>query len=134
MSKDYYVEINGEKIRVTEDVYRAYMRPIWREEKRAKVLADRECPFDSFAGGIEGFPSPGKLVEEIAEDNMLLETLLSALEALTTDERTLIDALFFHELSEQAVAIRLGLSKQAVNLRKWRALRKLKIFLEKFEK
>ena len=31
--KEYYLYVNGEKLVVTEEVYRAYMQPVWREEK-----------------------------------------------------------------------------------------------------
>lgn len=33
-AKEYYIEVNGEKIPVTEEVYRAYYRPVWAEHKR----------------------------------------------------------------------------------------------------
>ena len=28
--KEYYLYVNGEKVVVTEEVYRAYMQPVWR--------------------------------------------------------------------------------------------------------
>ena len=33
-TKDYYICIKGEKVPVTEEVYRAYCRPVWAEKKR----------------------------------------------------------------------------------------------------
>ena len=34
MANQRYIYIDGEKIPVTEEVYRTYKRPIWREHKR----------------------------------------------------------------------------------------------------
>jgi hypothetical protein len=34
MSKEFYITINGQKVPVTEVVYRAYKRPLWAEHKR----------------------------------------------------------------------------------------------------
>ena len=31
---EYYIEIDGQQIPVTEAVYRAYKRPYWKEKKR----------------------------------------------------------------------------------------------------
>ncbi|WP_148465551.1 sigma-70 family RNA polymerase sigma factor [Peptoniphilus harei] len=34
MAKKRYLEINGKEIEVSEEVYKEYMKPIWREKKR----------------------------------------------------------------------------------------------------
>lgn len=34
MSNKRYLEINGKEIEVSEEVYKEYMRPIWKEKKR----------------------------------------------------------------------------------------------------
>ena len=36
MEKKRYLEINGKEIEVSEEVYKEYMRPIWREKKRTQ--------------------------------------------------------------------------------------------------
>ena len=40
-SKEYYLTIDGQKIPVTEDVYRAYKQPVWAERKRQE--RDKRC-------------------------------------------------------------------------------------------
>lgn len=44
-----YIEINGEKVVVSEEVYKAYMQPIWREQKRIqrayKDLNEMDDPY-----------------------------------------------------------------------------------------
>lgn len=118
MSKTFYILIKGERISVPEDVYYAYKRPEWREAKRREVRADRERSLEGF--GEEGFniSSGDRLVEEIVVDKFLLELLMSELNKLAIDDRSLIDALFFEEKSEREIARALGISQPAVH--KWR--------------
>ena len=47
MSKNRYVWLDGMKIPVTEEVYRAYYRPVWREAKQKEVRKDAECSLDT---------------------------------------------------------------------------------------
>ena len=35
-NKERYIYVNGEKIKVTEEIYKEYMRPIWREERNTR--------------------------------------------------------------------------------------------------
>ncbi|WP_414733855.1 RNA polymerase sigma factor [Acetobacterium carbinolicum] len=106
--KNYYIEINGKKIPVTEEVYRAYKRPIWTEHKRN----DRQklCQVSSGKGGLkrctddcskcshkkeggvlslDGLEEAGYSVEGFAQDvaeivaeKMLLEELFRTLKEL----------------------------------------------------
>ena len=53
MNKEYYVFVEGKKVIVTEEVYRAYYQPVWREERDIRrkwkcrdahgVRCKREC-------------------------------------------------------------------------------------------
>lgn len=36
MNKEYYVFVEGKKVIVTEEVYRAYYQPVWREERNQR--------------------------------------------------------------------------------------------------
>lgn len=103
-----YIEINGQQIPVTEEVYRAYKRPIWAEHKRN----DRQklCQVSDGKGGLkrctedcskcsrtkegnvlslDGLEEAGYSVEDRAQDvaeivaeKVLLEELFKALEEL----------------------------------------------------
>ena len=46
MKKEYYVTINGERIPVREEVYRAYKQPAWREHKRRTARTQVERSLD----------------------------------------------------------------------------------------
>gem|GEM_PF-4300829 len=62
------------------------------------------------------------LVDEIVADKLLLDELYAALDELSDDERSLIDALYFDEKSERSFADEIGLSQKAVNKRRHRVL------------
>lgn len=34
VQKQYYLDIEGEQVAVSKEVYLAYMQPVWREQKR----------------------------------------------------------------------------------------------------
>ena len=107
-TKQYYLTIEGKEVSVTEEVYRAYKRPIWAEHKRN----DRQklCQVSDGKGGLkrctkdcskcshtkegsllslDGLEEAGSGVDdrtqdvvEIVAEKVLLEELFKALEEL----------------------------------------------------
>jgi len=132
MSKTFYIQIGGEQVPVTEEVYRAFKRPAWAEDKRWKVRIDRERSLERLIADGFDIPSDDPLVDEIVADKFLLDMLMLALDKLTDDERGLVDALFFEEKSEREVARETGVPHQTVHSRKAAILRKLKSWLSIF--
>lgn len=130
MEKEFFIVIDGEKVLVSEEVYRAFKRPAWAERKRRAVRADYERSPDAYLDDGLDIAADGALVDEIVEDKLMLDMLFAALAELTDDERDLIDALFFDEKSERDVAQEIGLSSIAVHKRKHKILDKLRKFLE----
>ena len=124
--REYFIYIEGQKVPVSEAVYRAYKRPVWMERKRRIVRADRERSLDALlAAGME-FPNTQTPVSKVVEDKLLLDMALAALAALPEDERSLIIALFFEGKTERALTVETGLSKTGVHKQKIRILDKLK--------
>ena len=129
MKKEYYIKLSdGQIIPVTEEVYREYKHPQWRETKQKKVRQMREFSLEYITeNGMEHIYSDNqKLVEDIAEDNLMLEMLMKALETLTDDERFLINELYFNEKSERDLANITGISQPAVHKRRNKILEKIK--------
>lgn len=144
MENQRYIEIDGEPIPVSEEVYRAYKRPLWAEHKqkeRAKRCRDakgRRCTEDCRTcskvregsvlslerfkeeGGIE--PVDSFDMAEFVADKLLLEQLFAA---LTEDELALINALFYDDRTERDYAEELGISHQAVGKQKTKVISKL---------
>ena len=132
MKKEYYIKLSdGQVVPVTEEVYREYKRPQWREAKQNKVRQMREFSLEyMIENGMEHIYSDNqKLVEENAEDNLMLEMLMKALETITDDERSLINELYFNEKSERDFAKKIGISNVAVNKKHHHVLEKIKKLL-----
>lgn len=146
-SNERYVEIDGQQIPVTEEVYRAYKRPLWAEHKRkerAKRCRDqngRRCTKDCRTCGkaregsvlsLDKFADDGYEVADPADmadlvaDKLLLELLSDALDTLEPDERSLIDALFYKDRTVREYAAEIGVSHQAVVKRKQKVIEKLR--------
>lgn len=130
MGKDYYIEIDGVLVPVTEEVYYAFKRPAWRERKQAKVRSEKELSVEAFAKSGYDIPADEPLIDEIVADKLLLDELLAALAELTDDERFLIDQFFYKEKSERQIADLSGVSQQAISKRKNKILSKLRELLD----
>src|SRR5690554_2017215 len=132
MGTQYHIKLNGELIPVTEEVYRAYQQPKWREKKQAEVRAQKEVSLDAMLEtGYSGhLDSRQALVDEIVADKLLLDELLKALAELNEDERFLIDELFYKEKTEREIADSSNISHQAVHKKKNRILAKLEKLLK----
>ena len=125
MDKQRYVLINGEKVYVTEEVYYAYYRPVWREAKQRKVRTDMESSLDALKDSGYEAVSDEAPIDEIVWDNLMSDKLYAVMAELTEDERVLIDALFFQGKSEREAAKMFGISSVAVHKRKHKTLSKL---------
>lgn len=133
-----YIFIDNQAIPVTEEVYRAYVRPIWREQKRLerdgrccvngiRCMGDcSHCPHERRRMVLsldqmmeEGFEpaDPSADVEDILEGRMLLEALFRRLEELDPDGQLLCQLLMDGK-SERQIAAQFGISQVAVHKRK----------------
>jgi len=147
MENQRFIEIDGEQILVNEDVYRAYKRPIWAENKRMerskrcrdengyRCTKDCQTCLKTRDGGVlsldkfseAGFDMPDQIdIGELVADKLLLEQLAAALDDLEPDEKALIDALFYQGNTERDYAAEVGISHQAVGKRKKKILEKLR--------
>jgi len=122
-SKQYYIEIDSISVNVTEEVYRAYKRPIWRERKRRKVRAKYELSLDMMREGIADLKP---LLENQVTDNI---SLSDALATLSDGDRRLIEALFYECMTEREYAAKAGISQKNVNKKKQRILANLEKLL-----
>ena len=127
MEQVYFITINGEKVRVSEEVYRAFKRPAWRERKRRQVRDDHELSLEVYMDDDgSDIPSDQTSVEEIVENKLMLDMLIAAMAELSDDERGLLAALFFAEKSEHEVASETGIPQTTLNYRKNQILSLLK--------
>ena len=141
-AKGYYLPIDGQKIPVTEEVYRAYWQPVWAERKRQErekrcLISDgkgktkrcmedcSKCPeqrmgsvlsLDKFAE--DGYEISDSLdMDELVAEKLLLEELSAALNELDPINRRIAE-LYSEGLSERQIAAEVELSQKTINNRK----------------
>ena len=136
------ITVDGIDVEVTEEVFLAYSQMERRERYLKKERSKgRELSLDRMQenGGLPGCVGSEDVsdVEDIVLQNeeqavhkQLLETALSL---LSEEEKQLIQALFFDEMSTRQYAKQIGVYQRAVIYRRDKLLEKLrKSFFEKF--
>lgn len=151
--KKKYIYCKGQLVEVSQEVYKEYYQPIWRERKRHQKSGECHCPrkqlykCDGVCIGCE-FYTAGKIVsletklnrqtDNLTLGDVLEESLPSSVEAVERAE--LYDALykaldqlepnlkniclyFMAGKSEREIAALLGRSQSTINYQKRKALR-----------
>lgn len=164
--KKFYVTVNRQKVEVSEEVYRAYVRPVRAQQRtekrnrRCKVKGARlglvrckgncsECEYAKSGktfGGAEqsldaltesGFelPSESDIEEDLLaeeERNEQMEKLRSAIASLSERQRFILQEVYFHNQTQEKVAIQLQISQQAVSMTLKKAIANLKKYFGVF--
>lgn len=138
MAKEYYLYIGGQKVKVSEDIYKVY----WREKEHEKYLeqVDRKnhlflfSSLDNDGHFEENIIDESVDVEKIVETQMMIEAVRNAISRLNAEERDIIERLYFNDETLSSIAKRKKVSYQAIQWRKNKSLQKLKLFLEEFFK
>ena len=120
-----FIEIDGQKIPVTEEVYQVYMRPEWKEKKRIQRMEETPLSIERMLEDGVDIPYFGPTVEQIVMLKMLLEELHSALEQLVPDERALME-MVGSGASVREISRETGIPRNTVAYRKERLLSKLR--------
>lgn len=141
----YNIYINGQAVPVSEEVYRAYKHFERKEEyftydlkaekfskKTASFLPSREDSYERLLETNQQFVIQEVSVQVQVENLLDVEIVRKALSFLNSEERELINLLFYQEKTEQEVGILLHISQQAVNKRKQAVLMKLRKLLKEF--
>ena len=142
---DYHLYINGQAVPVSEEVCRVYKRFERKEEyftydlkaerfskKTASFLPSREDSYERLLETNQQFAIQQESVQAQVEKLLDAEMVKKVLSFLNSEERELINLLFYQEKTEQEVGILLHISQQAVNKRKQAVLIKLRKLLKEF--
>ena len=138
MSKKYYWIINKKFYEVSKETYQKFKKEYdhskmlreYEEEDEIEVLSLDGYVTEDITGH-EMLGDPEVNVEEEAVHNVMLEKLKAVMKELSEKEKSLIDQLYKLEMTEREIAVKLGVSQNAVHKRKVKLLSKLKKFLEK---
>ncbi|MDO4787606.1 MAG: sigma-70 family RNA polymerase sigma factor [Johnsonella sp.] len=132
--KEYSLYVNGEEVKVSEDIYKTYWkiteheRYLQRKDWKHKVLPFSSLDYDrNFS---ESIIDEKNDVEKITEMKIKIEKLYKALNELTEEERELIISIFFIEESLYSIGQRKNRSYTAIGNRRNRIVGKLRRILD----
>lgn len=127
-----YIKIRGELVEVTEDIYYVYhhmgRKPRTQAEKESRHLVASYDALDTEEClGVDLLvDNNSPSVEEMAITNVMIEKLHRSLALLPESERSLLEQIYFCGLTEREIAQSLGISQNAVNKRRHKALAHLR--------
>ena len=138
MPKEYYLYVNGQRVKVSEQIYKVY----WREKEHEKYLeqVDKKnhllffLSLDHDGNFVDNLADESVDVEKIIETQILIETVRKAMSRLNDEERDIIERLYFNDETLSSVARSKKVSYQAIQWRKNNILKKLKVLLKEFIK
>ena len=119
-------------IPATEEQYKTYMRPLWREDKRQQ----RQDPLASLDKMYEETEYEAADIDSDLEADIMkkimIDELHKALDELEEIDRTIMD-MYSHDHSEVEIGQVIGMSQKGVNKRKHKVLLKLNNRLKDFK-
>jgi RNA polymerase sigma factor (sigma-70 family) len=126
-----FIPLHGTLMEVSETDYKAFYRCAERQKYlRKEAIRVSEVSYNALdsdeMNGEEIIPDPSPPPEDAVSDKLLLEQMLGCFGQLAEDDRALLTALYFDGKSENEVSRELGITQQAVNKRRQKAIRKLK--------
>ena len=138
MPKEYYLYVNGQKVKVSEQIYKVY----WREREHEKYLeqVDKKnhllffSSLDHDGHFVDSIIDESVDVEKIVETQMMIEAVRNAISRLNAEERDIVERLYFNDETLSSIARGKKVSYQAIQWRKNSILKKLRVLLEEFMK
>ena len=130
-----FIPVQGCLLEVVREQYTDF----YRDKERWRYLKKLDTNHKLLS--LEGFTdSEGNVLDFIVDEvvdvaetvvhAVMVDRLKTALRLLSDSERVLVNAIFFEELSEWEVGLRLGITQSVVNKRKAKILAKLRKIME----
>lgn len=99
MPKEYYLYVNGQRVKVSEQIYKVY----WREKEHEKYLeqVDKKnhllffSSLDHDGNFVDNLADESVDVEKIIETQILIETVRKAMSRLNDEEREIIELFYY---------------------------------------
>ncbi len=123
-----YMTLDLKRDRVLQD---ADGKAVLDQNGQPVMLPEREASLDKLMDDEWDYPSSAPSPESAVLNQLEITALHQCLSSLDTDERALIEALFFEGLTERAYSEQSGIPQKTVNDRKNRILKKLYQLLKK---
>jgi len=137
MKKEFYLYVNGQKVKVSEEIYKVY----WREREHEKYLeqVDRKnhllffSSLDHDGHYVDNIVDESVDVAKIVETQMMIESLRYAISKLNDEERDIIERLYFNDETLRSVAKLKSITHPALMKRRNKILEKLKKLSKNFK-
>ena len=134
MQKEYFLFVDGKKVKVSAKVYKAY----WQEKNHENYLkqVDRKnhlllfSSFDHDGHFEESVVDEEIDVEKIVQTQIMIDAVRAALSKLNVEEREIIEKLYYDDESVRSVAKKNNISHPALIKKRNKILEKLKKLLE----
>ena len=130
-----FIPVQGCLLEVVREQYADF----YKDKERWRYLKKLDTNHSLLS--LEGFTDgEGNVIDFIADEAVnvvetvvhavMMDRLKAALSLLSDGEQALVKAIFFEELSEREVGLRLGITQSVVNKRKAKILAKLRTIIE----
>lgn len=123
-----YMALDLKSDRVLQD---ANGKAVLDQNGQPIILPEREVSLDKLMAEDWDYPSSAPSPESAVLDQLEIAALHQSLSSLETEERAIIEALFFEGLTERAYSEQSGIPQKTVNDRKNKILKKLNQLLKK---
>lgn len=128
----YIINIQGELVEVSPDIYQLYFRMERQERTLEEKVQRHEVSYDAMDNdetvGVEAFADDDPTPEEQAITQEIYDRLHRAIDALPKAERELIKALYFDDVKPEDYAKAIGMTVRGVNKRRAKSLLRIKKF------
>ena len=126
-----YIYVNGKKIYVPDEIYRAYKKQINHEAHLNRLNRKHKVyGFEEYNIDLNSIVDENVDIEKIIETKVRIEDLYKALDKLNKEEKEVIDSLYFKEMTIRDLAKEQQVSSKKIFNFKKKILRKLKEMLE----
>lgn len=134
-NKTFYLFVKGQRVEVSEEIYRAYVQPERKQRMREYRVKDNIS-----VTSIEGLSEKGFEIEDETQDFVAalieneeyseeLSKLHAAIEQLSERDRRVVQLYYFEGKTQQEIAAILGIAKSTMSELLSRILLRLKNFL-----
>jgi len=131
----YYLYVKGQKVEVSEEIYRAYVQP-----ERKQRMRDYRAKDNVSVSSIEGLSERGFEIEDTSQNIEAdiianeehaeeISKLHAAIEQLSERDRRVVQLYYFEGKNQQEIADILGIAKSTMSELLPRILLRLKKFL-----
>ena len=126
-----YIYVNGKKIYVPDEIYKAYKKQINHEAHLNRLNRKHKVyGFEEYNIDLNSILDENVDIEKIIETKMRIEDLYKALDKLNKEEKEVIDSLYFKEMTIRDLAKEQQVSSKKIFNFKKKILKKLKEMLE----